>query len=810
MSLIHQALTEHFGLSDFRNGQETVIHHLLSEKSVIVTMPTGSGKSLCYQLPALLKNGITLVVSPLIALMKDQVDALDKLGIPSTFINSTLNYEETLHRFSKIKNNEIKLLYVAPERFNSGAFIELLKTVNIALFIVDEAHCISQWGHDFRPSYLRLKNVFPAIGNPTVGAFTATATPQVRDDIKLQLGLPSTENIVTGFDRKNLKYFAISLKNDKEKQAELLRMLSKLNGSGIIYVGTKKLTESLTALVFSENYAVAGYHGGMEKETRERVHNDWISGKTDIIVATNAFGMGMGIDKPNVRFVFHYTMPGTIEAYMQESGRAGRDGETSYCVAFSSYSDVRLQEFFIENAHPPKEKITALYQFLHLLGTPDIYLTHKEMAKQAGSEIKDAMVGHILVVLEKANLLKRLNRHNHQMDIDLLEPTADLHGQNQKLVFDFIVKEVKNRPSSTFSISPDMASQKTGITQSQLSAALVALESKEIILYTPPFRGRGVRLMGEKISLFKLPIDFDEIEKHFDFQMKQLETMKQYFTISSCRRRYLLRYFGENLTESNCKCCDVCLDWEKPEESTNTRSRHFQIVNTKKLIFDIVSLVGKMDGRFGRDVFAKTLAGSKSKSLQIQLKKHPLFAKYEHITKKYIVEVMDDLIDLGYLHREKGIYPTIRLSAMGQKIQAQKTESPNLSIVPKISQKKSTKALSMSASLQMTWDLFQENLSIKEIAKERNYAVSTIVNHLCKLIELGKEINILQFVSQQKIHTIKKAIQKTSESSLSAIKSNIADSENCSFDDIRFVLTRKTKKRGDDKKMHNKWAFLRG
>ena len=786
MNLLQQTLSDRFNLTEFRTGQERVIEKLLGSKSVIVTMPTGSGKSLCYQLPALLSDGVTLVISPLIALMKDQVDALEELGIAATFINSTINNDEMMKRFSLVESGKIDLLYIAPERFYSNAFIRLLQRVNVSFFIVDEAHCISQWGHDFRPSYLRLKDVISTLNYPPVGAFTATATPEVRKDIKVQLGVESMEEIVTGFDRRNLKYVSISLKNDAEKEAELLRMLSRLKGTGIIYVGTKKLTQAVTDLLLNEGYSAAGYHGGMEKDEREYVQNNWIGGKTNIIVATNAFGMG--IDKPNVRFVFHYTMPGTMEAYMQESGRAGRDGNTSYCVAFTAYSDVRLQEFFIDNAHPPKESIIRLYNYLHTLNISDIYLTHKEMADRAGTGIKDIMVGHILIILEKAKLLKRLNRHDHNIEVELLKTEANLRGHIQKTVFDFIGQRLENNSLSVLSISPEQVIKALKITQAQLSAALMALESKELILYTPPFRGRGVRLAGEKIPTDKLPVDFDAIEKHRIFQLQKLETMKRYFTISSCRRRYLLNYFGDKLEEQNCKGCDVCLNWQGSEKHSEKTKHVYQSVNSNELIMDIVNMTAELNGKFGRDGLSKALAGSKSKKLHRQLRNHEFYGKYDSVTRKYITSVFNDLLSSGYLRRGSGMYPTIHLTEIGQEIQKGDTDPPAVHAEPKPARNKSGSKLSMTASLQITWELYQKKFTLEEIAKRRDYAESTIIIHLCRLIELGKGLDIRDFVDPGKIPIIKNAINKTTFPALSAIKAKIPDSENCSYDDIRFVL----------------------
>lgn len=672
-------LKTRFELSRFRPGQREIIDHLLNGQSVIVTMPTGSGKSLCYQLPALMIEGVTLVVSPLIALMKDQVDTLKQLNIPATFINSTISWKETLKRFSEIKKGEIRLVYIAPERFYSNSFLQLIKSVEVSLFVVDEAHCISQWGHDFRPSYLRLKDIIYTVGNPPVGAFTATATLDVRRDIRTQLGLTEAAEIITGFDRPNLKYVALYLKNDREKEKELLRILPTVPGSGILYVGTKKLVVSLTSLLKLEGYSVTGYHGGMEKVEREQAQNDWISGEKSIIVATNAFGMG--IDKPDVRFVLHYTMPGTIEAYYQESGRAGRDGITAYCVSFSSYSDVRLQEFFIDNAHPPREVIIDIYDFIFSLNQQDIFLTHKEIAEKTGSRIKEMMVGSALAIMERAGLIKRLSRGEHLMEIELLPETDTVKKVKRDTQHGILLDELKKRIPDpdlpAMRILPETLTQATGLTRAQLSTTLMNLENKGLISYQPPFRGRGVRLTSQRMPASKLPIDFEAIEKHRDYQLKQLAKMRKYYSIRRCRRNYLLEYFGESPHSKNCRGCDVCLNWISPVESEakehpfrihGIRVKSFAQPQVKDLAIDILNLVQDVDGEFGSGVLAKTLAGSQSKRLSLKLKTSLWYGKYGQLTRKFISEVLDKMEKQEYFHRTSGLYPVLLLSGKGKDI----------------------------------------------------------------------------------------------------------------------------------------------
>ena len=372
-----EALTRYFGYDSFRPGQQGIVEALLAGRDVLGVMPTGAGKSVCYQIPAALSPGMTLVISPLISLMRDQVDALNDLGLPAAFINTTQTPDEQAMVFAQAAAGQIKLLYVAPERLETGRFRDFAARTPISLIAVDEAHCVSQWGQDFRSSYLGIGDFIAGLPQrPPVGAFTATATEQVRRDIVGLLGLRNPAVTVTGFDRPNL-YFDVVKLETKYKAAWVARYVADHpDESGIVYCATRKTTEALTDTLNQMGHPAVAYHGGMSPDAREAAQRDFITDKVPVVVATNAFGMG--IDKSNVRYVIHHNLPESIEAYYQEAGRAGRDGEPSRCTLLWNESDIVTRRRLLDNDYE-NERLTPEEQ---------------EIVRQSKRRLLDGMVGY--------------------------------------------------------------------------------------------------------------------------------------------------------------------------------------------------------------------------------------------------------------------------------------------------------------------------------------------------------------------------------------------------------------------------------
>jgi ATP-dependent DNA helicase RecQ len=416
-------LRDRFGFAEFRPAQQQVIDKIMASANVLAVMPTGSGKSLCYQLPALALPGLTLVVSPLIALMKDQVDQLNHLGLPATVINSTVPREQQRSRLEQAIAGRIKLLYIAPERFQNDDFRAALARVKVSLFAVDEAHCISLWGHDFRPDYLRLRHVVRDLKSPTVLALTATATPAVRRDIAAQLGIERAEQVVSGFDRPNLYLEVREVATTAEKIRAIIE-LARWAPLGIVYAGTRKNVEDIYGSLRRAGVEAAAYHAGLPTPERKAVQERFMKATQCVIVATNAFGMG--IDRSQVRFVVHADIPDSVEAYYQEIGRAGRDGEPARCLLLFNYADKWIPEFFIDSSHPPADILKYVFGKLCKSGDSEIVGD----AWRRLSNTKDHRFHASIALLQRFGYVEKI--HNQEgRGVRILKPNdASLCGIN--------------------------------------------------------------------------------------------------------------------------------------------------------------------------------------------------------------------------------------------------------------------------------------------------------------------------------------------------------------------------------------------
>jgi ATP-dependent DNA helicase RecQ len=851
------ALRQHFGFEAFREGQREVISAILEGYDTVVVMPTGGGKSLCYQLPALMKPGATIVVSPLIALMKDQVDALAARNLPATFINSSITFEEQKARIQGVRRGLYKLVYVAPERFRSAHFVETLRSIDISLFAVDEAHCISQWGHDFRPDYLRLKQAIEEVGRPQIAALTATATPYVRADIIEQLHLKEPRAFVSGFDRPNLSINVIHTQKEREKIAHIRALAASNAGSGIIYTSTRKAVEQVTGRLRSAGLNVIGYHAGMDEASRTRAQDDFMSGRVQMIVATNAFGMG--IDKADIRFVAHYHMPGSIEAYYQEIGRAGRDQLPSTCALLFNYADKRTQDYFIEGSYPPPETVARVYQALVATGQKRIELSISEIAARAA--IRNEMaVQSALIILEKAGHIERGSAGENRAALRLrmkpheaCESIGTRDTKARQVLFGLLGGYDLNERAD---IELDVAefAESLGLDLATVRRSLSQLAASSVITYNPARRTRGVLMLDEKPAS-SLRIRPHEIARRAALEQRKLREMISFCYTESCYRAFILDYFGDTHHAPTCGTCGNCIrltrqatarstkpaaPLDEPSELDDFVREHVPVAldlereldersrlrragdraevaaaaavaeareisvtqarpltdEEKLLVRKILACAARMEGRFGKGMLASTLRGSRARPvLQAGLDQLSTYGILDDMTQEELMSYIDALVAAGCLKVTGGSYPTVSLTALGGDVMRERAgvelalPETSLSALatatfsPAPARVSKAKAVS---TVDETYALYNEGLSIEEICAQRGLTAMTVEKHLAECILQGRNFDISAHVSSADRALIEEAINKIGTDFLRPLRDALPPRINYRM--IRFVV----------------------
>ena len=542
------ALKEHFGYDDFRAGQREVVEKLLSGKNLLGAFPTAFGKSICYQLPGLMLPGLTVIISPLISLMKDQVDALREKGIDSAgLLNSSLTAEEYGQELNRLVDGKIKLLYVSPERFRSRRFLNTLKSHKVSLFVVDEAHCISQWGHDFRPDYLALRTAIQAVKPGSVALFTATATPEVREDIIKQLQVEKCETLIQSVERPNLKFSVCEVPGEPEKYQLLTKQLEQLTGKGIVYAGTRRQTEEIAEHLKGEGYRVDFYHGAREESERTRVQDAFFDDTEtgiEIVVATNAFGMG--IDKPDIRYVIHWTIAGSLEHYYQEAGRAGRDGKDSECILFFCSGDRRLHEHFMEESAPNKPDLLKLLKQIEDSPSVGKFRMVKVQEMESANGVEESKIRVGIGYLEKLGFLQR--RYNIPSSISV-KPIKDSNGRSR--VLDGLRDQSKIRVIDFC--------QEHNLHPNELIEELTDLQSDGHLRYSGAEDTMLIELCHGSKLFENISEDRIGEKQYIQNKRHQLDQMIRYARTDRCRGQVVRQYFGESVdSDYRCNICDIC------------------------------------------------------------------------------------------------------------------------------------------------------------------------------------------------------------------------------------------------------------
>lgn len=662
MDELTAALQKYFQFDDFLDHQRPVVETILSGKDLCVVMPTGAGKSLCYQLPILMSPGYALVVSPLIALMADQVAALRRRGIPAAFINSSITFNEQLAAADAAAAGEIKLLYVAPERLQTDFFRRFMENNPPTMLVVDEAHCISEWGHDFRPSYRKIGETAAALGIRQLCAFTATATPLVCNDIRQQLKRENMQLLVAGFRRPNLSFKVVKCEGSRDtKLAQLTQILESDPKPTIIYAATRQAVDELSQLP-----GVTGYHAGMSIDERTRAQEYFMNDPAPVLAATNAFGMG--IDRPDVRRVIHYQLSGSLEAYYQEAGRAGRDGESAECILLFSYADRYIHKFLIEMNNPPPSVIRAVYRELYYrtkeMPVPgEIEVTAGELADEISEAKSDGQVSAALGILEKLGLIRRSAKKSgfgflrFIGDPDRLKILHQEEKTQRSRFIHRVLGKYGRSATKEFECSVEELAEIANLNPEQIKRVLNALNG-DCLTWRAGFSGRAVELTDPELRIPEF--DDAELAGHLDYELSRLEDMINYAQSHRCRQLELISYFGENSDNWQCGCCDNCSGTSQLAAVPGVKPGDIRIA---------LRGADLLNGRVGIGKLGQILSGSRSASIiSGNWHRNACFGTLHHLKTATVEKLLRQLADCGDLERiDRNGYPCIKISESGRK-----------------------------------------------------------------------------------------------------------------------------------------------